>query len=265
MRKSIVLEKIKKREPVLAVITELCDPCVIELASLMGFDALWLDLEHHALSVEKAQDLMRAARIGKSDIMARPGKGEFMRMSRLLEAGAQGIMYPRVESVKEAKDVVKWAKFYPEGERGVDGANPDVPYGSLPYSKYIKTANQETFLVVQIEDKKALKIAPEIADISGVDVIFLGPLDFSVLNGYPGDTTHKDILEAFKIMNKAANDAGKIWGTLAGSLDYVKLAREYGASFICYGEDFMFVKEGFEKVQADCLKLGFSFKNSLIQ
>ena len=73
----------------------------------MGFDGIWLDLEHHAHSVETANQLMRAARVGGADIVARPAKGEFMRMGRLLEAGAQAIMYPRCDDPEEAAEVVR--------------------------------------------------------------------------------------------------------------------------------------------------------------
>ena len=72
----------------------------------MGFDGIWMDLEHHGYRLETASTLMRAARVGSSDIVARPAKGEFMRMGRLLEAGATGIMYPRCGDAAEAADVV---------------------------------------------------------------------------------------------------------------------------------------------------------------
>src|SRR5690606_31357815 len=131
----------------------------------------WIDLEHHAHSMETATNLMRAARVGASDIIARPAKGEFMRMGRLLEAGAQGIMYPRCDDASEAREVVTWAKFPPLGRRGIDGGNPDMPYCSMPVAQYLKEANEETFLVIQIEDPLALDHVEEIAAVDGVDVI----------------------------------------------------------------------------------------------
>src|SRR5690349_23175816 len=111
MRQSRVRNKLRQDLPVLVTTLHLADPSVFELASLMGFDGIWLDMEHHAHSMETAQHLMRAARVGTSDIVARPAKGEFMRLGRMLEAGAQGIMYPRCDNGTEAAEVVKWAKF----------------------------------------------------------------------------------------------------------------------------------------------------------
>ncbi|MEY5016162.1 MAG: 4-hydroxy-2-oxo-heptane,7-dioate aldolase, partial [Verrucomicrobiota bacterium] len=76
MRNSVIKSKFRRGEPILATTLHFTDPSVFELTSLMGFDAIWMDLEHHGYSVETASNLMRAARIGASDIIARPAKGE---------------------------------------------------------------------------------------------------------------------------------------------------------------------------------------------
>ncbi len=141
MRFSRVKAKLRRDEPALITTCHYIDPSVYEMTSLMGFDGIWMDLEHHPTSVETAANLMRAARVGSSDIIARPAKGELMRMGRLLECGAQGIMYPRCESAEEAAEVVRWAKFAPQGERGIDGANGDAPFCFMPMPEYIKLAN----------------------------------------------------------------------------------------------------------------------------
>ena len=79
MRKSQVKAKLNRGEPVLIVTLHLTDPSIFELTSLMGFDGIWMDLEHHGYSLETAGNLMRAARVGTSDIVARPAKGESAR------------------------------------------------------------------------------------------------------------------------------------------------------------------------------------------
>src|SRR5579872_6258376 len=157
MRLSRVKAKLRRNEPALITTLHYTDQTLYEMTSLMGFDGIWMDLEHHHYSVETAANLMRAARVGASDIIARPAKGEYMRMSRLLEAGAQGIMYPRCESAEEAAEVVKWAKFAPVGERGIDGANADAPYCFMPIKPYLRTANAETLVIIQIESPRAVE------------------------------------------------------------------------------------------------------------
>src|SRR5262249_13706573 len=131
MRKSTVKAKLARNEPAMLVALHMTDPSVYEMVSLMGFDGIWMDMEHHGYGLETAQTLMRAARVGGADIMVRPAKSEFMRMGRMLEAGAQGIMYPRCDDADEARQVVAWAKFAPLGKRGFDGGNADAPYCSM--------------------------------------------------------------------------------------------------------------------------------------
>src|SRR5215468_4126447 len=174
MRPSKIKAKLKRNEPVLLTTLHLTDPSLYELASLMGFDGIWMDLEHHGYSVETAMALMRAARVGSADILARPAKGEFMRLGRMLEAGAQGIMYPRCDDAAEAREVVTWSKFAPLGRRGIDTGNPDTPYCMMPLPEYIRAANEQTFIVVQIEDPAALENVEAIAAVEGVDVLFFG-------------------------------------------------------------------------------------------
>src|SRR5690242_9852070 len=210
MRTSKVRAKLKRNEPVLSTCLHLVDPSIYELTSLMGFDGIWMDMEHHGYSVEKANELMRASRVGSVDIMARCAKGEFMRMGRMLEAGAQGIMYPRCDDAHEAREVVTWAKFAPMGRRGLDSGNPDAPYCSMPIDRYVREANEQTFLVVQIEDPAALEHVDAIAAVEGVDVLFLGPADFTVLSEIPGQFDHPSVQDAMRRVAGAARKAGKV-------------------------------------------------------
>ena len=263
MRKSTINAKLVRNEPVLLPLLELIDPSVFELTSLMGFDGIWIDMEHHGCSLETAQNLMRAARVGSADILVRPAKGEFMRMGRMLESGAQGIMYPRCDDAEEAAEVVKWAKFAPLGQRGFDGGGADAPYGTMPMAEYVQAANEETFLVIQLEEQRAVDNAQAIAEVEGVDVLFLGPGDFTQLSGIPGQFDHPKVLAAFEKIAEAARKAGKHWGTLAVSLDQAQRLFAMGARFFCYGEDIAMIHNGLQEIQAQFVPMGFTFNNLL--
>jgi 4-hydroxy-2-oxoheptanedioate aldolase len=263
MRASRICGKLNRDLPVLITTVHLADPAVYEMASLLGFDGIWLDLEHHAHSLETAQNLMRAARIGTSDVVARPGKGEFMRLGRLLEAGAQGIMYPRCDNAAEAAEVVKWAKFPPLGKRGCDGGNPDMPYCSMPLERYIQEANMETFVVIQIEEESALRQVDEIAAVEGVQVIFLGPGDFSSLGGFAGQWDHPRLVEACEQIAAAARRHGKHWGRPVFSVDDAKRCLAMGARFLAHCSDMNLIKTGLERIQREFAGAGFVFDNQL--
>ena len=251
MRHSKVLAKIRQDIPAFGVSLHLNSPDLFELVSLMGFDAIWLDLEHHATSIESAANLMRGARVGGSDVVTRPGKGEFMRMGRMLEIGASGIMYPRCETAAEAAEVVRWAKFAPLGERGCDASGADVPFLLNPLAPYLENANRETFLIVQIEDHKSLSNVEEIASVPGVDMLMLGPGDFSILSGIPGQFDHPLVQEAQQRVIEAAKSAGIHWAATCGSAAQAKKYVEQGARMIFYGCDLVMVKQGLDRIQAE--------------
>lgn len=259
MRTSIVKAKLARNEPVLVVCLHFTDASLYEMTSLIGFDCIWMDLEHHGYSVETASQLMRAARVGGADVVARPAKGEFLRSSRLLEMGATGIMYPRCESAAEAAEVVKWCKFAPQGRRGVDGANADMPYLMMPLAEYVRAANEQTFVVVQLEDADAVARAEEIAAVDGVDVLFFGPGDFSILGGFPGRFDHPSVTAAIQTISEAARKAGKHWGMPCFSVEHGRHLLEMGARFIAHGADVVLVKRGLEQIQEQFGPLGFSF------
>lgn len=264
MRTSQVKAKLQRNEPVLVTTLHLTDACLFEMVSLMGFDAIWLDLEHHGMSVETAHHLLRAARVGTSDMICRPAKGEFMRMARLLEAGAQGIMYPRCSSADEAREVVRWAKFAPQGTRGIDWANPDTPYMSMPIPEYLQAANRETFVVIQLEDQQAVDQAEAIAAVEGVDVLMLGPGDFSILSGIPCQFEHELVQQAWKTIGAAAKKHGKHWGGPTFSTTHARQLMEMGARFLCHSADIVLLKAAFEKIQSDfSAQLGMKFDNRL--
>lgn len=263
MRKSVVKQKLAVGQPVFATQLHFTDPSVFEMTSLMGFDAIWMDLEHHFYSLETAADLMRAARVGTSDIVARCAKGEFPRFSRLLEAGAQGIMYPRCDSADEAREVINWVKFAPEGRRGSDTGNPDTPYCSMPLPEYIAAANRQTFTVIQLEDQRAVDAAESIASVPGVDVIFLGPGDFSILSGIPGQFDHPRIQKATEAIARAARNAGINWGCPTFSSQHAEALLKLGARFLTHHADILLVKQGLEAIQVDFSRLGFTFNNRL--
>jgi 4-hydroxy-2-oxoheptanedioate aldolase len=233
------------------------------MTSLLGFDGIWMDLEHQPISVETACALMRAARVGSSDILARPAKGEFMRLSRLLEAGAQGILYPRCDDAREAAEVVRWSKFAPQGTRGIDTANPDAPYVAIPLKRYLREANEETFVAIQLESQEAVDQVEKIAAVPGVDVLFLGPGDFSVLGGFPGEWEHERLRDATARIAAAARQAGIQWGCPAFSRDHARQLLDMGARFLCHGCDIVILKAAFERLQSEFAELGFTYENLL--
>ncbi|MCH2114815.1 MAG: aldolase/citrate lyase family protein [Pirellulales bacterium] len=241
----------------------LTDPSIHELTSLMGFDGIWLDMEHHTFSLETASSLMRAARVGAADIVARPAKGEFMRMQRMLEAGAQAIMYPRCDDAREAAEVAKWMKFPPLGKRGFDGGNPDMPYCTMPMDQYVRQANEQTLLVLQVEQPNTVEEVEEIAAVEGVDVLFVGKADLSLQGGVPGQMDHESVRDAIHKTAQAAKNSGKHWGCPSASVQQTEELLGMGARFIAHNADIVMIKNALEQMRSNFAPLGFTFDDRI--
>jgi len=263
MRESRVRKRWAQGKPVLATVAHFSDPSSAELIGLMGFDCLWIDLEHQPLGMADAAAMMRAARVGDMDVMARPAKGEFMRMARLLEAGASLITYPRCESAEEARELVRCAKFPPLGQRGFFSASPDNPYSIMAVKDYVREANEQTILIAQIESPEAVKQAGAIAAVNGIDVLFFGPGDYSVISGIPGDFQSPVVQDALIETCRQALAAGKRFGTIVGDVDYTKRMLDLGGTLLCYGGDLHFVRQALVDTKTRFGPLGFDFEPKL--
>jgi 4-hydroxy-2-oxoheptanedioate aldolase len=228
------------------------DPAAYEMTASLGFDAIWMDLEHHSASDAQAGELIRAARAGgPTDIVVRPGKGEFARAARLLESGAHGIMYPRCESPEEAAELVRWTKFAPLGRRGFDGANADSDYMGRSMDDYLPRANANTFIIVQVEDEQAVARCHEIIAVDGVDMLMLGPADLTVLSGRAGAFDHPSIAEAQRRVAAEAKIAGKHWASTSMSLDHARRLAELGAGLVFHGADIVMVRREMTRIREE--------------
>ena len=259
MRKSRVRRRWAQGQAVLATVAHFTDPQSTELIGLMGIDCLWIDLEHQPIGMGEFENMVRAARVADMDVMARPAKGEFMRMARLLEAGASVIMYPRCESAAEAREIVRCAKFPPLGERGFFSASPDNPYCLTPMEDYLREANEQTVLLAQVESPNAVTQARAIAEVEGIDMLFFGPGDFSMMAGVPGKFGSDVVRNAIAETAAATQAADKRFGTLVTNLDQAKRALDLGASLLTYGGDLHFVRAALLEMREKFAPLGIPF------
>ncbi len=251
MRKSKVIEAWNQDKLALGTLVKSVDPIHIEILSQTGLDFIWIDLEHSDKSMETYSQLARAARVGSIDILARPARWEYMRMGRMLEAGASGILYPRCESADEAREVIKWSKFHPLGERGFDGGSADNNYGQYTAGDYTQKANNETWIAIQIESPRAIPHAEAIAEIEGVDCLFFGPGDYSALSGMAGLVKDRSVLQAAGVVANAAAKAGKKFGTLVFDIEHSKYMQDLGAELLVHSADMEFYKHAYKQLIAE--------------
>jgi 2-dehydro-3-deoxyglucarate aldolase/4-hydroxy-2-oxoheptanedioate aldolase len=163
---------------------------------------------------------------------------------RALEAGAGGVMVSMVRSAAEAEQAVRWAKFWPRGERGLNGGNRDGRFGLTPLADYVKKANAETFVGIQIETASAVAAVSEIAAVPDVDLLFVGPADISQVMGVPGDFENPKCLDTIERIARACADAGKPWGIVPRGTEYAERMKSWGCRMFVFGIDIHIVHAG---------------------
>ncbi len=231
---------------------QLCHPKVVEIVGFQGgFDALWLDQEHAGVSIEQIEQASRAARGVGLDTFVRLAPTDYATVMRPMEAGAGGIMAAQVKSARQAEEVVRWAKFAPEGMRGVNGTGIDGRYGTLPPAEYFRRANADTFVAIQIEHADAVEDVEKIARIPGVDVLFIGPADLGQSMGLSGDWDHPRLWQAFERVAKAAQAAGIHWAILPKSRAYAQRCVHMGCKMLSLGIDVWALERGLKAFQEE--------------
>ena len=151
-------------------------------------------------------------------------------VGRYLDAGADGTLLPRVEGAAMARAAVEALKFAPDGKRGLGGVRANR-YATMPLAEFVRRANEDTLVAVQIEREGALAELSAIADERAVDVLFVGPNDLSQALGSPGDTSSERFRTAVARVASEANRAGKAAGIMVGNRDQIPALRQLGYRF----------------------------------
>jgi 4-hydroxy-2-oxoheptanedioate aldolase len=238
MTKSKVLRKLRSGDFVkTASITRVTEPWLTEVVGRIGYDLVWLDLEHRPFGIEVVNNLSLACRATGMDLMVRITKSGYHSAMQALEFGAHGLMIPHVRSVEEARQWVEYSRFPPAGKRGLDGAGADADFGLADTRKHLVHANEETFLAFQIEDREAVERIDEIAAVPGFDLLFIGPGDLSLSYGVPLEFDHPVMEAAIRRIAHAADKNGKWWGTTTANPEKAQHAIDLGARMIVAGSD----------------------------
>ncbi len=236
MRPSRVLAALRAGRAVSCFKHNLADARAVEIAAMAGFDCLWLDMEHVANDWGAIERGVWAARGRDVDVMVRIARGSYSDYVRPLELDAAGIMVPHVMGLDDARAVVRTTRFHPLGRRPVDGGNADGAYCAIPFEEYLRCANEQRFVAVQIEDPEPLADLDAIAALPGIDMLFFGPGDFSHGIGAPGQWEDPRLLEARRRVAEAALAHGKFAGTVASPATLDALLA-MGYRFLSLGAD----------------------------
>lgn len=224
-------------------------PVLAEAASLLGYDWMLFDSEHSPAEISGLQPLMQAAAGGTSALLARPAWNDQVLIKRVLDIGAQTLVVPFVQSAEEAAAAVQWARYPPQGQRGVSAATRAGRYGLA--ADYFQVANDEICLLVQVETRAAIDRIGEIAAVDGVDGVFIGPSDLAASLGHIGNPGHEAVQAVLRSSVEPIVSAGKSPGILATGPETARRYADWGYRFIGVTTDLAVFTGGARKALAD--------------
>jgi 4-hydroxy-2-oxoheptanedioate aldolase len=211
--KNKLKEKMDNNTKTLGSFHVLGSESVVEILGYAGFDYVLLDTEHGPFDVDKAQSLIRSAKLSGTTPLVRVKSSSRSAILEMLDAGAMGIVIPHVTSVDQVKEIIEYGKYHPMGDRGfgVTVANEylTAEYVASGIDNLFEVSNRETLLIPQCETKGCLENIEEIVALDGVDGIFVGPYDLSISLGVPGETAGPVMKDAIARVLKACQEAGK--------------------------------------------------------
>jgi 2-keto-3-deoxy-L-rhamnonate aldolase RhmA len=180
-----IAEAIRNKKPALGVHCASADLAFYEMAGGLGYDFIWIDTEHAAMTMPMVLAGIMGANAGGCSAIVRIAKNDPVLAKPILEMGAQGIIFPMINTADEAETAVKACLYPPEGNRGYGPLRANQ-YGKVSPGEYADAANRDILKIIQIEHVNAVKNLEEILEVKGIDLIVCGPMDLSASVGKLG-------------------------------------------------------------------------------
>lgn len=237
MFKNSLKSRLQKGDPVVGTFCKFLDPSAIEIAGQAGFDFVILDTEHGPAETESLMNLIRAAEVVNITPVIRISNNSEGLIQKALDIGAHGVQIPQVSTTNDASKVVSSVKFFPNGNRGICRFVRAAKYSSVEKSEYFKTSNQEVLSIIHIEGEEGIANIEQIAQLDGIDIIFLGPYDLSQSCGVPGDIHNPKVVEKMIAAVEIAKKNNKFVGTFVENAENAKKWIDAGVQYIAYSVD----------------------------
>ena len=213
----------------------LTSPMVAEVISDAGFDWILVDCEHAPNDLSSLRAQLQAMRGSASSILARPPWNDMVLIKQYMDAGVQNFIIPYVQNVDEARDAVAATRYPPDGVRGVAGGSRASNFGRN--KAYLRKSNDAVTLIVQVETQEAMADLEAIAQVPGVDAVFIGPADLAASMGHLGDIEHADVQKVIREAAERLAAVGVPACTLAFDPEVSQRYFDYGYQMVCVGSD----------------------------
>jgi 4-hydroxy-2-oxoheptanedioate aldolase len=215
-----------------------------EVIADAGFDWILLDTEHSPNEIPGLLSQLQALVRGTATPVVRPAWNDAVLTKRVLDIGTQSVLLPYVQNVDEARQAVASTRYPPGGIRGVAAAARASRYGRV--TDYLKKADSEMCVLVQVETRAALDQLEAIAAVDGVDGVFIGPSDLSASFGHVGNPQHPDMQKTLEVAVKRLKAVGKPAGILTTNEEEARRYIGWGYLFVAVGSDIGLLARGAE-------------------
>ena len=242
-------QAIKTGRTQIGIWSSLCSYISAEALADAGFDWVLLDTEHSPNELPMVQNQLDALTYGTgtTEGIVRPAWNDIVLIKRYLDVGARTLLIPYVQNAEEARRAVTGLRYPPGGMRGVSGCTRANRYGRV--TDYFKRVHDEVCLLLQVETRTALSNLEAIAEIDGVDGIFIGPNDLAADMGHLGNWQHPEVWKVMEDAARRIRKAGKAPGILVGEADG-KRCIDMGYLFVAVGSDLVMLARGADALAA---------------
>jgi 2-keto-3-deoxy-L-rhamnonate aldolase RhmA len=245
MKPNSLRARLQAGQPVVGtMIQEVASPFIVHALANAGFDFVYVDMEHGRFGLESAVDLLQIIRLTNMVPLVRVPDNQYYWIARLLDAGAQGVMIPRVETRQQAEAAVQSIRYPPVGQRGLAVARGHNDYKRQDALTFAQEANRENLLIVQIESKSAVASVDEIISVPGVDVALIGPGDLAQSLGISLKMDHPDMLAAIETVVASCKRHNVIAGLHVGDLKAIKHWSQNGIPLLSGSSDLDILLDG---------------------
>jgi 4-hydroxy-2-oxoheptanedioate aldolase len=221
--------------PQIGLWSHLCSAVSIEILAGAGFDWLLLDMEHSPNELPDVLAQLQAMKGGTASPIVRPPWNDMVTFKRLLDIGVQTLLVPYVQTEAEARQAVAFTRYPPQGVRGYAGAPRASGYGRV--KDYAHRCADELCVLVQVETVQGLNNLEAIANVQGVDGVFIGPGDLSAALGHLGNPKHPTVLAKIDDAIERIRACGKAPGILTGDVTLAQHYLDRGCLFVAVGAD----------------------------
>jgi len=229
------------------MIVQVREPAIVKLFAEFGLQYLFIDMEHGPYSIETAADLIQVARLAGITPLVRVGETQYHLYARVLDAGAMGIMTPRVETVEQVRNIIHYTKYPPVGGRGFSRLAAHVNFSEVDVAAFVQQANQNILNIIQIESRLGVENIEAMIAVPGVDAVIVGMDDLSLSLGVPGETRHVLAEEMLEKIVQACRARGLPWGLHLPDADRLESWIRRGMQLVTFSSDIWMLQQVLRK------------------